>query len=274
MSKIMPEHLARGAFVYVRQSTACQVVNNLEPATAVWPGRTSTQLSWDDVQVVDDDFGKSGGGTARPGFEKLLAAICEGRVGAVVSLEASRLARNGRDWHTLLEFCGLVGTLIVDEDAIVDPRSPNDRLLLGMKGTISELELHTIRSRLTAGLLAKAERGELALTLPIGFIRGPSDVVVKDPDLGVQERLGLVFELFLKFRTAAKVMRVLNDRGLDLPRRDRHGDLHWARATVSSVAAILKNPAYAGAFVYGRTRMRAVAREGAAQAKAPRPIEE
>ena len=148
------------------------------------------------------------------------------------------------------------GCLIADRDGVYDPGSANGRLLLGLKGTISELELHTIRSRLTAGLLAKAERGELALTLPIGLVRDPSGVVVKDPDMEVQERLGLVFQTFLKFRTVAKVMRVFNGRGLDLPRRDRHGDLRWARATVSAVAAILKNPAYAGAFVYGRTRLR------------------
>ncbi len=128
MNKIMPEHLARSALVYVRQSTAYQVVNNLESQRRQYGlVDRARQLGWDDVQVVDDDLGKSGGGTTRPGFEKLLAAICEGRVGAVVSLEASRLARNGRDWHTLLEFCGLVGTLIVDEDAVIDPRSPNDR---------------------------------------------------------------------------------------------------------------------------------------------------
>jgi Resolvase, N terminal domain len=127
MSKIMSEHLARAAFVYVRQSTAYQVVNNLESQRRQYGlVERARHLGWDDVQLVDDDLGRSGGGTARPGFEKLLAAICEGRVGAVVSLEASRLARNGRDWHTLLEFCGLVGTLIVDEEAIYDPRSPND----------------------------------------------------------------------------------------------------------------------------------------------------
>jgi hypothetical protein len=143
-----------------------------------------------------------------------------------------------------------------------------------LKGTISELELHTIRSRLTTGLLAKAERGELALTLPIGRVRDPSGVVVKDPDLAVQGRLGLVFEMFLKFRTAAKVMRELHGANLYLPRRDRHGDLHWAGATTSSVASILKNPAYAGAFVYGRTRMRDASREGMAKSKAPRPLDE
>jgi Recombinase/Recombinase zinc beta ribbon domain/Resolvase, N terminal domain len=186
----------------------------------------------------------------------------------------TRLARNCSDWYPLLDICGLRDCLIADRDGVYDPGSANGRLLLGLKGTISELELHTIRSRLNAGLLAKAERGELALSLPVGLVRDPSGVVVKDPDMAIQERLGLVFEMFLKFRTVAKVMRLLNDRGLDLPRRDRHGDLCWARATICSVAAILKNPAYAGAFVYGRTRMRELAREGASRAKVPRPIEE
>ena len=138
MNKITGEHLARSAFVYVRQSTAYQVVNNLESQRRQYGlVERARHLGWDDVQLVDDDLGRSGGGTVRPGFEKLLAAICEGRVGAVVSLEASRLARNGRDWHTLLEFCGLVGTLIVDEEAIYDPRSPNDRLLLGMNRVVT-----------------------------------------------------------------------------------------------------------------------------------------
>src|SRR5437870_5676699 len=148
MSKITAEHLGRSAIVYVRQSTAYQVANNLESQRRqyglVERGRV---LGWSDVQVIDDDLGRSGSGIARPGFEKLLATICEGRVGAVLSIEASRLARNGRDWHTLLEFCGLVDTLIVDEDGIYDPRQPNDRLLLGMKGTMSEMELSVFRQQ-------------------------------------------------------------------------------------------------------------------------------
>ncbi|MDN5789048.1 recombinase family protein [Pseudorhodobacter sp.] len=150
----------------------------------------------------------------------------------------------------------------------------NGRLLLGLKGTISELELHTIRSRLTAGLIAKAQRGELALTLPVGLVRDPSGVVLKDPDMAVQGRLSLVFELFQKLRSIAKVMRMLNDRGLDLPRRDRHGDLHWVRATVAAVATILKNPAYAGAFVYGRTRIRDTTPGERSPTKVARPREE
>src|SRR5580658_9608237 len=156
MNKITSDHLARAAFIFVRQSTPYQVVNNLESQRRQFSlVDRARELGWDDVQLVDEDLGRSGGGTARPGFEKLLAAICEGSVGAVVSLEASRLARNGRDWHTLLEFCGLVGTLIADEDGVYDPRLVNDRLLLGMKGTMSEMELSILRQRaheaLTAG---------------------------------------------------------------------------------------------------------------------------
>jgi DNA invertase Pin-like site-specific DNA recombinase len=159
MSKITPEHLARQAVVYIRQSTADQVANNLESKRRQYGlADRARQLGWTDVAIIDNDLGRSGGGIARPGFEKLLAAICDGRVGAVVSIEASRLARNGRDWHTLLEFCGLVGTLIADEDGVYDPRHPNDRLLLGMKGTTSEMELSVLRQRSLEALKQKARR--------------------------------------------------------------------------------------------------------------------
>jgi len=148
MSKISPEHLARGAYVYVRQSTADQLRHNHESRRRQYAlADRARTLGWTEVVVIDDDLGVSAGGVARPGFERLLAAICNGQVGAVVSIEASRLARNGRDWHTLLEFCALVGSLIVDEDGLYDPRSVNDRLLLGMKGTMSELELSLLRQR-------------------------------------------------------------------------------------------------------------------------------
>jgi len=205
----------------------------------------------------------------RSGFKELVGRVSLSEVGLILSIDVTRLARNCSDWYPLLDICGLRGCLIADRDGVYDPGSANGRLLLGLKGTISELELHTIRSRLTAGLLAEAERGELALTLPIGLLRDPSGIVVKDPDLAVQVRLELVFEMFLKFGTVAKVMRVLNERGLDLPRRDHYGDPRWARATVASVASILKNPAYARAFVYGRTRIHTPVR-----AKARRPIDE
>jgi DNA invertase Pin-like site-specific DNA recombinase len=148
MSKITAEHLARTAYVYIRQSTADQLAHNLESQRRQYGlAERACQLGWTSVEVIDDDLGRSGSGTRRPGFERLLAAICDGRVGAVLAIEVSRLARNGRDWHTLIEFCGLVGTIIVDEDGIYDPRHPNDRLLVGMKGTMSELELSLFRQR-------------------------------------------------------------------------------------------------------------------------------
>ena len=169
MSKITAEHLSRRAIVYVRQSTPDQVTNNLESKRRQYGlVDRARQLGWQDVMVIDDDLGRSGSGVARPGFEKLLAAICAGDIGAVVSIEASRLARNGRDWHTLLEFCGLVSTLIVDEDTVYDPRQPNDRLLLGMKGTMSEMELSVLRQRAHEAMKLKASRGELFMTIAVG----------------------------------------------------------------------------------------------------------
>jgi DNA invertase Pin-like site-specific DNA recombinase len=271
-------HLARKAVVYIRQSTPHQIVSNQESLRLQYALRQrARELGWHevDIDVIDADLGLSGASAAqRSGFKELVGRVGLSEIGLILSIDVTRLARNCSDWYPLLDICGLRGCLIADRDGVYDPGSPNGRLLLGLKGTISELELHTIRSRLTSGLLAKAERGELALGLPIGLVRDPSGIVIKDPDLAVQERIGLVFQTFLKVRTIAKVMRVLNDRGLDLPRRDRHGEPCWARATVASVATILKNPAYAGAFVYGRTRMRKIVREGASSAKVPRPMEE
>ena len=207
MTKITPEHLARGAVVYVRQSTAVQVVHNLESQRRQYGlADRARQLGWAEVDVIDDDLGRSGAGARRPGFEKLLAAICEGRVGAVLSLEASRLARNGRDWHTLLEFCGLVGTLIVDEDGIYDPASPNDRLLLGMKGTMSEMELSVFRQRSIEAMKQKARRGELFLTVAVGYVKAGGDRIEKDPDRRVQDAIALVFRKFAELQTIRQVL--------------------------------------------------------------------
>jgi DNA invertase Pin-like site-specific DNA recombinase len=271
-------HLVRKAVVYIRQSTPHQVVSNQESLRLQYALRErARELGWHeaDIDVIDADLGLSGASAAqRSGFKVLVGRVGLSEVGLILSIDVTRLARNCSDWYPLLDICGLRGCLIADRDGVYDPGSPNGRLLLGLKGTISELELHTIRSRLTSGLLAKAERGELALSLPIGLVRDPGGIVIKDPDLAVQERIGLVFQTFLKVRTVAKVMRMLNDRGLDLPRCDRHGEPCWVRATIAAVATILKNPAYAGAFVYCRTRMRQVAREGVSPAKAARPMEE
>jgi len=256
MNKIMPEHLARSAFVYVRQSTAYQVVNNLESQRRQYGlVERARQLGWDDVQVVDDDLGKSGGGTTRPGFEKLLAAICEGRVGAVVSLEASRLARNGRDWHTLLEFCGLVGTLIIDEDAVFDPRSPNDRLLLGMKGTTSEMELSVFRQRSLEAMRQKARRGELYLTVAVGYVKTEDGRLEKDPDRRVQDGISLVFRKFTELQSVRQVLLWFRQENVLVPAivqgRGKR-PIEWKAPVYHTLHHILTNPVYAGSYAYGR----------------------
>jgi DNA invertase Pin-like site-specific DNA recombinase len=223
MTKITTEHLVRTAFVYVRQSTSDQLLNNHESRRRQYGlVDRARALGWSAVEVVDDDLGRSGSGIARPGFEKLLAAICEGRVGAVVSIEASRLARNGRDWHTLIEFCGLVGTLIVDEDGVYDPRHPNDRLLLGMKGTMSEMELSLFRQRSLEALRQKARRGELFLTVAIGYVKSSRDRIEKDPDRRVQQAIALVFAKFAELQTVWQVHLWMRQERLPLPAVECH----------------------------------------------------
>jgi DNA invertase Pin-like site-specific DNA recombinase len=256
MSKITSEHLARAAYIYVRQSTAYQVVNNLESQRRQYGlAERARELGWDDVQIVDDDLGRSGGGTARPGFEKLLAAICEGRVGAVVSLEASRLARNGRDWHTLLEFCGLVGTLIVDEEAIYDPRSPNDRLLLGMKGTMSEMELSVFRQRSIEAMRQKARRGELHLTVAVGYVKADDNRIEKDPDRRVQDGISLVFHKFAELHSIRQVLLWFGQENVLVPTiapgRGRR-PIEWKAPVYHTLYHVLTNPVYAGSYAFGR----------------------
>ena len=193
MNKITSEHLARDAYVYVRQSTPHQLLNTPERRRRQYALETRARsLGWENVIVIDEDLGRSGGGAARPGFERLLASICAGTAGAVLAIEASRLARNGRDWHTLLEFCVVVNSLIIDEDGIYDPRSVNDRLLLGVKGTFSELELAMFRQRSREALRLKAARGELNTTVAIGYRRGADDRLEQDPDKRIRVRIGAV----------------------------------------------------------------------------------
>lgn len=197
MNKISPDHLARSAYIYIRQSTADQLTNNPESRRRQYAlkGRAEA-LGWQNVIVIDDDLGRSGGGVSRKGFERLLVAIGDGNAGAVLAIEASRLARNGRDWHTLLEFCGLVGCLLIDEDGIYDPRLINDRLLLGMKGTFSELELSILRQRSQEALRLKASRGDLHTSVAIGYLRSSNDRLEMDPDRRIREALNLVFRKF------------------------------------------------------------------------------
>ena len=256
MSKIAPDHLARAAVVYVRQSTAYQVINNLESQRRQYAlVERARSLGWEDVQLIDDDLGKSAGGTIRPGFQKLLATICEGRVGAVVSLEASRLARNGRDWHTLLEFCGLVGTLIVDEDAIYDPRSPNDRLLLGMKGTMSEMELSVFRQRSVEAMRQKARRGELHLTVAVGYLKTGDDRIEKDPDRRVQDGISLVFRKFSELQSVRQVLLWFRQENVLVPAiAQGRGKcpIEWKAPVYHTLYHVLTNPVYAGSYAFGR----------------------
>ncbi len=266
MTKITSEHLARQAVVYIRQSTADQVTNNRESQRRQY-GLVDRvrQLGWTDVVVIDDDLGRSGGGTARPGFEKLLAAICEGRVGAVVSIEASRLARNGRDWHTLLEFCGLVGTLIVDEDGVYEPRHPNDRLLLGMKGTMSEMELSIFRQRSLEALRQKARRGELFLNVAVGYLKVSHDRIEKDPDQRIQDALTLVFIKFAEMQTVRQVHLWLRQERITLPAVSYGPEgrcIEWKLPVYNTIHHILTNPTYAGAYVFGRTGSRVTIESG------------
>jgi DNA invertase Pin-like site-specific DNA recombinase len=257
MSKITTEHLARSAYVYIRQSTADQLTHNHESRRRQYGlVDRARQLGWTAVEVIDDDLGRSGGGIARPGFERLLAAICEARVGAVLAIEVSRLARNGRDWHTLIEFCGLVGTIIVDEDGIYDPRHPNDRLLLGMKGTMSELELSLFRQRSQEALKHMARRGALVLGVAAGYVKVGRDRIEKNPDQRVCDALQLVFAKFAEFQSARQVHIWLRDEGIELPVKSRAGEARgvvWRLPAYNIVHNILTNPIYAGAYAFGRT---------------------
>jgi len=256
MISITPDHLARGAFVYVRQSTNDQVLHNHESRRRQYGlVDRARALGWATVEVIDDDLGRSGSGVSRPGFEKLLAAICEGRVGAVVSIEASRLARNGRDWHTLLEFCGLVGTLIVDEDGVYDPRHPNDRLLLGMKGTMSEMELSVFRQRSVQAMRQKARRGELHLTVAVGFVKTDDGRIEKDPDRRVQDGISLVFRKFAELQSVRQVLLWFRQEEVLVPaivQGHSKRPIEWKAPVYHTLHHMLTNPVYAGSYAYGR----------------------
>jgi DNA invertase Pin-like site-specific DNA recombinase len=258
MNKITAEHLQRQAFVYVRQSTMDQVQNNRESQRRQYAlSDRARTLGWQQVTVIDDDLGRSGGGAHRPGFERLLAVLCEGNVGAVFCIEASRLARNGRDWHTLLEFCRLVDALIVDEDGIYDARQPNDRLLLGMKGTLSEMELSTLRQRSQEALMQKARRGELYSTVAIGYVRAPNDRVEIDPDKRIRRAIDLVFRKFRQFGSIRQVLMWLRQERTELPAIVYGAEgraIMWRLPVYNVVHHILTNPIYAGAYVFGRTK--------------------
>jgi DNA invertase Pin-like site-specific DNA recombinase len=255
---ITPQHLTRKAVIYIRQSTPHQVLSHQESLRLQYAlHERARQLGWPDeaIEVIDDDLGLPAASAAhREGFNALVAQVTLGHVGLIVSYDVTRLSRNCSDWYPLLDLCGYKGCLIADNDGIYDPATVNGRLLLGLKGTLSEWERHTMKARLTAGLIHKAERGELALTLPTGLVRNGQGKVLKIPNQEAQARLALVFETFLQCRSASKVVDVFKRHNLLLPRRDRFGELVWKAPRVAAVLSILKHPAYAGAFTYGRPR--------------------
>ena len=281
LSKINEQHRRRRAVVYVRQSTLGQVERNTESAARQYRLRErALELGWPagSVAVVDDDTGRSGGSAeARLGFKELVAEVGLGQVGLILALETSRLARSSADWHQLLDLCALTGTLIADTDGIYSPSDFNDRLLLGLKGTMSEAELHLIRARLDGGLRNKAERGELRLSLPVGLDRADDDRIVLCPDEQVRHAIERVFSLWRRLGSARQVVPELLEEGQKLPRRTvGQRRIRWARPSYGAVHDLLTNPAYAGAFVFGRTRTeKRLDRDGHVRAKAVElPLEE
>lgn len=261
--KVTGGHLTREAYLYVRQSTPRQVLENTESTKRQYALRQrATALGWaaEQIHVIDCDMGHSASETDREGFQQLVTAVGLGRAGLVLGLEVSRLARNSIEWHRLLEICALTDTLILDEDGIYDPAQFNDRLLLGLKGAMSEAELHVIKARMRGGVLNKARRGELAIPLPIGLTYDVDGHVVLDPDRQVQHSVQLLFATFRRTGSACATVRAFREQNVVFPRRVRggpgKGQMLWVPLTHSHVIQILRNPRYAGAFAYGRTRLR------------------
>jgi len=262
--KVTPRHLKRNAYLYVRQSTLRQVLENTESTERQYALRQrAVALGWplEQIIVIDSDQGQSGASLeGRDGFQRMVADVGMGRAGIVMGLEVSRLARNSSDWHRLLEICALSDTLILDEDGVYDPAHFNDRLLLGLKGTMSEAELHVLRARLRGGILNKARRGELWSPLPIGFCYDQSDRVILDPDRQVQETIGTFFRTFRGTGSATATVKAFRSQGLKFPRHARSGpakgDVIWGELEHSRALWLLHNPRFAGAFFFGRSRQR------------------
>jgi DNA invertase Pin-like site-specific DNA recombinase len=261
--KIRPEHRDRAAVVYVRQSSRQQVLEHSESTRLQYAlAERAAALGWarSRIVVIDDDLGVSAAmADARAGFARLVTEVTMGRVGIVLGIEMSRLARTGQDWHQLLELCSLSGVLLADPDGVYDPRFYNDRLLLGLKGTMSEAELYLIRQRMLSGKLAKAERGELAIPLPIGYVRRPSGEVVRDPDEQARHVVGLVFAAFARLGTLNGVLRYLVAHQVQLPVRTHagpaKGEIEWRRPNRETLQIMLHNPVYAGYYAYGRRQV-------------------
>lgn len=260
-SKLTPAHLQRRAIVYVRQSSPTQLLHNRESQLRQYNlANYAREMGFAEVETIDEDLGRSGSGLVdRPGFQRLVTEVCEGQVGAVFCLEASRLARNGRDWHHLIELCGLIGAVLIDPEGVYDPRLSNDRLLLGLRGTMSEFELSVLRQRSLEAIRQKARRGELRFCLPVGFCRGSNDAIEIDPDGRVQNAVHLVFQKFDQRGSARQVLLWFREERVSLPAVGYDGknqQIYWKPPLYHTILAILTNPMYAGAYAFGRTEVR------------------
>lgn len=268
--KLTPERLGRRAIVYVRQSTPGQVLNNVESKRRQYSlAERARELGFQDVQTIDDDLGRSGGGQVdRPGFQRLVTEVCGGQVGAIFCIEASRLARNGRDWHHLIELCGLVGTVVIDPDGVYDPCLMNDRLLLGLKGTMSEFELNLFRQRSMEAIRMKASRGELRFCLPVGFCWSHDGKVEIDPDTRVREAITLAFRKMDELGSVRQVVLWFIEEKLSFPSavHDEFGQKTvWKLPIYSAFHSVITNPMYAGAYGFGKTEQRTRVEDGRAR---------
>ena len=259
--KITTDHLSRRAALYIRQSSLRQVLENQESTRRQYNLRQkAVSLGWpeDMIDVIDDDLGVSGASTERSGFKKLISEVSQENIGIVISIEASRLSRNSQDWSNLLEICKLTRTLILDEDGMYDPGDFNDRMLLGLKGTMSEAELHFLYARMKGGLDNKAKRGELKIRIPVGYVYDDFDQIVKDPDEDVQNVINLIFKTYARFHSCQRTLKELRGQNILFPRKaftgyNRH-TLQWRNITHTHILHIIRNPIYAGVYQFGKRK--------------------
>jgi DNA invertase Pin-like site-specific DNA recombinase len=253
--KIHSQHLARKAMLYVRQSSAFQVTHNRESQKLQYAMQSRLrELGWTEIEVVDEDLGRSAAGTqARSGFERMVAEVCLGRVGAVAAREVSRFARNSREWQQLVEVCRVVDTVLIDQETVYAPRASNDRLLLGLKGSLNEYELDLLRQRSLEARRAKAKRGELVIMAPVGYRKTEDQRLEKDPDRRVQEAIRLVFDQFERIGSVRQTLMWFHEHGLQLPATTPRGEVRWRRPVYGTVYQILTNPIYGGAYAYGKS---------------------